>query len=67
MKKDNLDYQENFLATKHLYSIILYKLLLYQHSNIYHNVYSNIDFSSSKETQYGISSSEIDSSILDWN
>lgn len=66
MNKNNLGYQENLLAWNHLYSIILYKLLLNQHNNAYHNVHSNIGFSISKETPYGISSSEIDSSIFDW-
>lgn len=30
MNKNNLGYQENLLAWNHLYSIILYKLLLYK-------------------------------------
>lgn len=66
MKKDNFCHQENLAAWNHLYSIILYKLLLYQHNNIYQNVYPNIDFSNSKEIQYGIFSSETDLPIFDW-
>lgn len=33
MNKDNLGYPENLLAWNRLYSITMYKSLLYQHNN----------------------------------
>ena len=51
MNKDNLGYQEIFLAWSHLSSVVMYKALLYKHNNTYQNFYSNIDFSNSKKTQ----------------